>query len=195
MKSLLHREKKNGPLFTTGGARTRTPHHHAPVCFPTHTLQSSSLHGEDFLWTLMRGSPDGTVEPESFKSRWVRHSKVIAGASEVGAQAEVFRFNYMEGTRFEQPGCLAQSPQLYKQMCIMGELSACLRWGRCRALKTERERERERESERESAHARARERERLTDRSSMFQSVFSFFALQTLPNRNFLSISYISYLI
>ncbi len=28
----------------------------------------------------------------------------------------------MEGTRFEQPGCLAQSPQLYKQMCIMGDL-------------------------------------------------------------------------
>ena len=46
--------------------------------------------------------------------------KIIAGASEGGA--EVFRLKYMEGTRFEQPGCLAQSPQLYKQMCIMGDL-------------------------------------------------------------------------
>ena len=46
--------------------------------------------------------------------------KIIAGASEGGA--EVFRLKYMENTRFEQPGCLAQSPQLYKQMCIMGDL-------------------------------------------------------------------------
>ena len=46
--------------------------------------------------------------------------KIIAGASEGGA--EVFKLKYMEGTRFEQPGCLAQSPQLYKQMCIMGDL-------------------------------------------------------------------------
>mmetsp|Transcript_39896 Transcript_39896/g.106587 ORF Transcript_39896/g.106587 Transcript_39896/m.106587 type:complete len:576 (+) Transcript_39896:3-1730(+) len=46
--------------------------------------------------------------------------KMIAGASEGGA--EVFRLKYMEGTRFEQPACLAQSPQLYKQMAIMGDL-------------------------------------------------------------------------
>jgi aspartyl/asparaginyl-tRNA synthetase len=46
--------------------------------------------------------------------------KIIAGASEGGA--DVFRLKYMEGSRFEQPGCLAQSPQLYKQMCIMGDL-------------------------------------------------------------------------
>ena len=46
--------------------------------------------------------------------------KIIAGASEGGS--EVFRLKYMEGTRFEQPACLAQSPQLYKQMCIMGDL-------------------------------------------------------------------------
>ena len=45
--------------------------------------------------------------------------KLIAGASEGGA--EVFRLKYMEGTRFEQTACLAQSPQLYKQMCIMGD--------------------------------------------------------------------------
>merc|ERR1719183_3256958 len=46
--------------------------------------------------------------------------KIIAGASEGGA--EVFRLKYMEGTRFEQTACLAQSPQLYKQMCIMGDM-------------------------------------------------------------------------
>ena len=45
--------------------------------------------------------------------------KLIAGASEGGA--DVFRLKYMEGTRFEQTACLAQSPQLYKQMCIMGD--------------------------------------------------------------------------
>jgi aspartyl/asparaginyl-tRNA synthetase len=46
--------------------------------------------------------------------------KLIAGASEGGA--DVFKLKYMEGTRFEQPACLAQSPQLYKQMAIMGDL-------------------------------------------------------------------------
>ena len=46
--------------------------------------------------------------------------KIIAGASEGGA--EVFKLKYMEGTRYEQPACLAQSPQLYKQMCIMGDM-------------------------------------------------------------------------
>ena len=45
--------------------------------------------------------------------------KLIAGASEGGA--DVFRLKYMEGTRFEQTACLAQSPQLYKQMRIMGD--------------------------------------------------------------------------
>jgi hypothetical protein len=29
-----------------GGARARTPHYHATVCFPIHTWRSSSLHGE-----------------------------------------------------------------------------------------------------------------------------------------------------
>jgi hypothetical protein len=45
--------------------RAPTPHHHDTVCFP-HTLDraaAGSLHGEDFPRTLMRGSPDGTVEP------------------------------------------------------------------------------------------------------------------------------------
>ena len=39
--------------------------------------------------------------------------KLIAGASEGGSA--VFKLQY-----FGQSGCLAQSPQLYKQMAIMG---------------------------------------------------------------------------
>jgi aspartyl-tRNA synthetase len=39
--------------------------------------------------------------------------KMIGGSSEGGAN--VFHFKY-----FDQPGCLAQSPQLYKQMAICG---------------------------------------------------------------------------
>ena len=53
--------------------------------------------------------------------------KIIAGASEGGA--EVFKLKYMEGTRFEQPGFLAQSPQLYKQMCIMGDMERVFEFG------------------------------------------------------------------
>jgi hypothetical protein len=41
--------------------------------------------------------------------------KLIAGASEGGAA--VFRLDYMG-----QPGCLAQSPQLYKQMAICADM-------------------------------------------------------------------------
>ena len=41
--------------------------------------------------------------------------KLIAGASEGGAN--VFTMKY-----FEQDACLAQSPQLYKQMALMGDL-------------------------------------------------------------------------
>ena len=40
--------------------------------------------------------------------------KLIAGASEGGSS--VFKFNYMG-----REGCLAQSPQLYKQMAIMAD--------------------------------------------------------------------------
>ena len=40
--------------------------------------------------------------------------KLIAGASEGGAS--VFKFNYMG-----REGCLAQSPQLYKQMAICAD--------------------------------------------------------------------------
>lgn len=40
--------------------------------------------------------------------------KLIAGASEGGA--EVFKFQY-----FGTPACLAQSPQLYKQMAICAD--------------------------------------------------------------------------
>jgi aspartyl/asparaginyl-tRNA synthetase len=43
---------------------------------------------------------------------------MIAGASEGGA--DVFKFKYMEGSRFERLACLAQSPQLYKQVCRYG---------------------------------------------------------------------------
>ena len=40
--------------------------------------------------------------------------KLIAGSSEGGAN--VFKFKY-----FDQDACLAQSPQLYKQMCVMAD--------------------------------------------------------------------------
>eukprot|EP00286_Rhodomonas_abbreviata_P004187 CAMPEP_0181343870 /NCGR_PEP_ID=MMETSP1101-20121128/31844_1 /TAXON_ID=46948 /ORGANISM="Rhodomonas abbreviata, Strain Caron Lab Isolate" /LENGTH=587 /DNA_ID=CAMNT_0023455583 /DNA_START=20 /DNA_END=1783 /DNA_ORIENTATION=- len=50
----------------------------------------------------------------------IHSPKIIAGASEGGAA--VFKLKYMEGTKHEAPACLAQSPQLYKQMCIMGDL-------------------------------------------------------------------------
>jgi aspartyl-tRNA synthetase len=40
--------------------------------------------------------------------------KLISGTSEGGAN--VFKLNY-----FNQPACLAQSPQLYKQMCVMAD--------------------------------------------------------------------------
>ncbi|GJD07991.1 Aspartate--tRNA ligase, cytoplasmic [Galdieria sulphuraria] len=45
----------------------------------------------------------------------IHSPKIIAGASEGGA--EVFKLNY-----FGQNACLAQSPQLYKQMAICGDL-------------------------------------------------------------------------
>ena len=40
--------------------------------------------------------------------------KLIAGSSEGGAN--VFKFKY-----FNREACLAQSPQLYKQMCVMSD--------------------------------------------------------------------------
>ena len=42
-------------------------------------------------------------------------AQLIAGSSEGGA--EVFKLDYMG-----MPGCLAQSPQLYKQMAMMADL-------------------------------------------------------------------------
>ena len=45
----------------------------------------------------------------------IHTSKIIPGASEGGAN--VFKLNY-----FDREACLAQSPQLYKQMCIIGDL-------------------------------------------------------------------------
>ena len=49
--------------------------------------------------------------------------KLIAGASEGGAA--VFRLDYMK----LGPACLAQSPQLYKQMAIMGDLEGVFEIG------------------------------------------------------------------
>jgi aspartyl-tRNA synthetase len=48
--------------------------------------------------------------------------KLIAGASEGGA--EVFRTDY-----FGRPACLAQSPQLYKQMAICGDMGSVFEIG------------------------------------------------------------------
>ena len=45
----------------------------------------------------------------------IHSPKMIGGASEGGAN--VFKFNY-----FGQEACLAQSPQLYKQMALCGDL-------------------------------------------------------------------------
>ena len=45
----------------------------------------------------------------------INSPKLIAGQSEGGS--EVFRLDY-----FGQKACLAQSPQLYKQMAIAGDL-------------------------------------------------------------------------
>lgn len=56
--------------------------------------------------------------------------KLIAGASEGGSS--VFKFNYMG-----REGCLAQSPQLYKQMAIMADQEKVFEIGpvfRCVAL-------------------------------------------------------------
>ena len=53
--------------------------------------------------------------------------KLLAGASEGGSS--VFKFNYMG-----REGCLAQSPQFYKQMAIMAdqekvfEIGPVFRW-------------------------------------------------------------------
>ena len=44
----------------------------------------------------------------------IHSPKLIAGSSEGGAN--VFTFSY-----FNRKACLAQSPQLYKQMCVMGD--------------------------------------------------------------------------
>ena len=49
--------------------------------------------------------------------------KLIAGASEGGAA--VFKLDYMQ----LGPACLAQSPQLYKQMAIMGDLEGVFEVG------------------------------------------------------------------
>jgi aspartyl-tRNA synthetase len=49
--------------------------------------------------------------------------KLIAGASEGGAA--VFKLDYMQ----VGPACLAQSPQLYKQMAIMGDLEGVFEIG------------------------------------------------------------------
>ena len=60
--------------------------------------------------------------------------KLIAGASEGGSS--VFKFNYMG-----REGCLAQSPQLYKQMAIMADQERVFEIGpvfRCALLEKKR---------------------------------------------------------
>ena len=52
---------------------------------------------------------------------------MLGGTSEGGAN--VFRMKYMEGTQHEKPACLAQSPQLYKQMALCGDLKRVMEIG------------------------------------------------------------------
>jgi hypothetical protein len=47
-------------------------HHHATVYFPIHTRRGSCLHGADFPQTLMRGSPDGAVEPDRHRQETLK---------------------------------------------------------------------------------------------------------------------------
>ena len=59
-----------------------------------------------------------TLFREFFRSKnfiEIHTPKLIAGASEGGAN--VFKLKY-----FDREACLAQSPQLYKQMCIIGDM-------------------------------------------------------------------------
>jgi aspartyl/asparaginyl-tRNA synthetase len=67
---------------------------------------------------LVRGSCFAQIFKETLLAedfQEIHTPKLIAGASEGGAA--VFRLDYM-GT----PACLAQSPQLYKQMAICADL-------------------------------------------------------------------------
>ncbi len=52
----------------------------------------------------------------------IHSPKLISGASEGGAS--VFKLDYMG-----QPACLAQSPQLYKQMAIMADFGGVFEIG------------------------------------------------------------------
>jgi len=52
---------------------------------------------------------------------------MLGGTSEGGSN--VFRLKYMEGTQHEKPACMAQSPQLYKQMALCGDLKRVMEIG------------------------------------------------------------------
>ena len=89
-------------------------HAFASLPFPRHTFPSVTVphHTCPYL-----SSPHLLTPPHPFTSLSQIHTpKLIGGASEGGSN--VFKLNY-----FDQPACLAQSPQLYKQMaCACGGL-------------------------------------------------------------------------
>lgn len=86
---------------------------HTPP-FPRHTFPSLTMPHHTFP---NLSSPHLLTPPHPFTSLPQIHTpKLIGGASEGGSN--VFKLNY-----FDQPACLAQSPQLYKQMaCACGGL-------------------------------------------------------------------------
>ncbi len=71
------------------------------------TQHAASLNGCSYLQLFRE-----ILLSEGFQE--IHTPKLIAGASEGGSS--VFKFNYMG-----REGCLAQSPQLYKQMAIMAD--------------------------------------------------------------------------
>jgi aspartyl-tRNA synthetase len=60
------------------------------------------------------------LNDESFVE--INTPKLVGGAVEGGA--EVFKLDY-----YDQKACLAQSPQLYKQMCLLGDLDKVYEFG------------------------------------------------------------------
>ncbi len=79
-----------------------------PALLPTSLTQHAASLNSCSLLQLFRE----ILLSEGFQE--IHTPKLIAGASEGGSS--VFKFNYMG-----REGCLAQSPQLYKQMAIMAD--------------------------------------------------------------------------
>ncbi len=77
------------------------------LLFTSLTQHAASLNNCSFLQLFRE-----ILLSEGFQE--IHTPKLIAGASEGGSS--VFKFNYMG-----REGCLAQSPQLYKQMAIMAD--------------------------------------------------------------------------